>query len=179
MKVRVVVDNMRQYYVHEFTMEGIRDKETGSPVLHPIFYYNLNNIPEGAKLPVSELSTKRLSKTQKARKTVSKAINADADNPNATVSKFGVKKIALLSDNQAETMLKMNTCIACHQKDKRVVGPAFTEIAKRNYSNEKIVELIYKPQPKNWPEYATPMAPMPHVPKDQALQIAAWINSLR
>jgi len=48
----------------------------------------------------------------------------------------------------------------------------------RNYSDEKIVELIYSPEPKNWPEYATPMAPMPQVPKDEALKIAAWINSL-
>ena len=72
-----------------------------------------------------------------------------------------------------------NTCVACHHKDKRVIGPSFTEIAKRNYNNEKIVELIYNPQPKNWPEYATPMAPMPHVPKEEALKIAGWINSLK
>ena len=179
MKVRIVVDNIRQYYVHEFTMDGIRDKETGSGVLHPVFYYNLNNIPEGDKVPASELSTKRLSKSQKAkRKATSQAFDADADNPNKTVSKFGVTEIPVLTDGQIEGLLKMNTCIACHQKDKRVVGPSFQEVAKRNYSNEKIVELIYRPQPKNWPEYATPMAPMPHVPKDQALKIAAWINSL-
>jgi cytochrome c551/c552 len=59
------------------------------------------------------------------------------------------------------------------------VGPAFADIAKRKYTEEKILELIYTPQPKNWPEYATPMAAMPKVPKDEALKIARWINSLR
>ena len=63
-------------------------------------------------------------------------------------------------------------------KDTRVVGPSFRAIAKRKYTAEKIVDLIYNPQPKNWPEYATPMAPMPQVPEDEALKIANWINSL-
>ena len=71
-----------------------------------------------------------------------------------------------------------HTCLACHQTNKRQVGPAYAEVAKRKYSNEKIVELIYKPQPQNWPEYATEMAPMPQVPRTDALKIAAWINSL-
>ena len=56
--------------------------------------------------------------------------------------------------------------------------PAFSDIAKRNYPVEKIMELIYNPQPKNWPEYATPMAPMPQVPKAEAIKIAGWITGL-
>ena len=42
-----------------------------------------------------------------------------------------------------------------------------------------MVDLIYKPNPKNWPDYATEMAPMPHVPKADALKIAAYINSVK
>jgi len=61
--------------------------------------------------------------------------------------------------------------VACHHKDqKRVIGPSLPEISNEIYDNEKIVRLIYNPQPKNWPEYATPMPPMPHVPKDEALK---------
>jgi cytochrome c551/c552 len=75
--------------------------------------------------------------------------------------------------------LVKNTCTACHQVNKRQVGPSFADIAKRKYSNERIVQLIYTPEPKNWPEHETPMAAMPQVPKDEALKIAAWINSLR
>jgi cytochrome c551/c552 len=74
--------------------------------------------------------------------------------------------------------LKKHACLACHAEGNKVVGPSYTDIAKRNYSNERILELVYKPEPSNWPEYATEMAPMSHVPKGDVLKIAAWINSL-
>ena len=58
MKVRLVIDNLKQYYLHEINVGGIRSLNN-IPVLHPTAYYTLNNIPEGPKLPASELSTKR------------------------------------------------------------------------------------------------------------------------
>ncbi len=161
MKVRIVVDNLRQYYVHEIIVHGIRSKD-GLPVLHPVAYYTLNNIPDGPKLPLSELSTKRSTPPKPAR-TQSK-----------TTASAGTK----ISYAEIEPLLVKNTCTACHNTTKRQVGPAFVDIAKRKYSNNRIVELIYNPEPKNWPEHETPMAPMPQVPKDEALKIAAWINSL-
>ena len=162
MKVRVVIDNLRQYYLHEINVAGIRSK-AGLPVLHNTAYYTLNNIPEGAKLPVGELSIKRTAKpavTPAKPKTVS-----------TSTKKFTYAEI--------EPLLVKNTCTACHQTNKRQVGPSFADIAKRKYSNERMVQLIYTPEPKNWPEHETPMAAMPQVPKDEALKIAGWINSLR
>lgn len=76
-------------------------------------------------------------------------------------------------------LLVKYTCAACHNPDKRQVGPAFKEIAKRNYSTEKMIKLIYNPQPQNWPGYATEMPPMQHVPKEDAKKIATWIKSLK
>ena len=55
---------------------------------------------------------------------------------------------------------------------------SYVDVAKRKYSDEQIVDLIYNPKPENWPDFTTPMAAMPQVPKDDALKIAAWINSL-
>lgn len=162
--VRVVVDNLRQYYLHEIMVTGIKSKE-GLPVLHNTAYYTLNNIPDGDKLPVSELSTKRSSAAAKAA-AVKPVVKATSGNKSLTYAEI-------------EPLLVKNTCTACHQVSKRQVGPAFTDIAKRKYSNERIVQLIYNPEPKNWPEHETPMAPMPQVPKDEALKIAGWINSLR
>jgi cytochrome c551/c552 len=161
MKVRVVIDNSRQFYIHELNVEGIRSKD-GVPVLHPVAYYTLNNIPAGTKLQPSELSTKR---------TVASKVKPAATTPGAKTGKAP-------SYAEIEPLLVKNTCTACHQTSKRQVGPAFTDVAKRKYSNQKIVDLIYNPQPKNWPEHETPMPPMPQVPKDEALKIAAWINSL-
>jgi cytochrome c551/c552 len=163
MKVRVVVDNLRQYYVHEITAGGVRAESAAIPLLHPVAYYTLNNIPEGAKLPASELSVKRSISPVKA---------ANTPPARSVASKT-------ISYADIEPLLTRNTCTACHQVTKRQVGPSFTDIAKRNYSNERIVQLIYNPEPKNWPEHETPMAPMPQVPKDEALKIAAWINSLK
>lgn len=79
---------------------------------------------------------------------------------------------------EMEPLLISNTCIACHLVNHRILGPSFTEIAARKYSPELIVKLIYNPQPSNWPDIATPMAPMPQVPEDEARKIAIWINSL-
>lgn len=165
MKVRVVIDNLRQYYLHEINVSGIRST-SGLPVLHANAYYTLNNIPDGDKLPASELSTKRRSPAKPAATTKA-----------ATTKTTGSTKAATYAE--IEPLLVKNTCTACHQTSKRQVGPAFTDIAKRKYSNERIVQLIYNPEPKNWPEHETPMAPMPQVPKDEALKIAGWINSLR
>jgi cytochrome c551/c552 len=164
-KVRVVIDNLRQYYLHEIMLPGIRSS-TGLPVLHNTAYYTLNNIPEGDKLPLNELSTKRSAS----------AVKAPTKAATKTTASVSTKT---LSYAEIEPLLVKNTCTACHQVNKRQVGPAFSDIAKRKYSNERIVELIYNPEPKNWPEHETPMAAMPQVPRADALKIAAWINSLR
>ena len=166
MKVRLVVENLKQYYLHEINVGGIRSTEQ-IRVLHPTAYYTLNNIPEGAKLLPSELSTKR--SVSDVAKTTAKTANT---NKAASASKAPTYA-------EIEPLLVKNTCTACHQTTKRQVGPAFVDIAKRKYSNERIVELIYNPEPKNWPEHETPMAPMPQVPKAEALKIASWINTLK
>ncbi len=166
LRVRIVLSELRQYYVHEITLDGIRSKESGNPILHPTFYYTLNNVPDGPRLQSTEFTTKR---SNLKRKVITKK-------GSTAKSKPLTKKIP--TDSQIQPLLKTNTCIACHSKEKRMTGPSFMSIAKRNYTNKRIVELIYNPEPKNWPEYATPMAPMPNVPEEEALKIAAWINSL-
>jgi len=159
----LVIDNLRQFYLHEINVPGIRSKDSNLPVLHPTAFYTLNNIPDGDKLPASELSTKRST--------------ANAPAKTATPPKVASKKAPTYAE--IEPLLVKNTCTACHQVSKRQVGPSFADIAKRKYSNERMVQLIYNPEPKNWPEHETPMAPMPQVPKAEALKIAAWINSLK
>jgi cytochrome c551/c552 len=124
--------------------------------MHPTAYYTLNNIPDGASLSMSEVSTKN---------TV--AVVKEEKSSNGPITFADV-----------EPLLIKNTCIACHNQNKKVVGPPFAEIAKRHYSIEEILQLIKMPQPQNWPEYSTPMAPMPQVSEADARKIAAWINTL-
>jgi cytochrome c len=78
-----------------------------------------------------------------------------------------------------QKLLQKNTCLACHNPDKKLVGPAYVEVMKqKKYKASEIVALIYKPNPKNWPGYP-PMAAMPQVPKAEAEEIAKWITTLK
>lgn len=183
LKVRLVVDNLRKHYVHNITLEGVREKEHFYSLVHPTGYYTLHNIPEGSRLAASELSTRNSAKEAAAKvaaEEAAKAKSAAAKTAATAKGKTATASKAVVAPTYEEVkpLLAKYTCLACHNANKRQVGPAFLDVAKRNYSNEKIVSLIYNPQPQNWSGYATEMPPMPNVPKNEALKIAAWINSL-
>ncbi len=164
MKVRLVVGNLRKGYIHQVQANGVTN-DAGQPLLHDMSYYTLNDIPVGALVNVpSPVIKPAPAKTPKA--------NKKAKSKTDTAANTAVNPV------QVAALLKKYACVGCHAEAKRVVGPPYLEIAKRNYPNAKILDLIYHPQPANWPEYATEMAPMSHVPKEDVLKIAAWINAL-
>ncbi|MBC7570238.1 MAG: c-type cytochrome, partial [Spirosoma sp.] len=190
LKARIIVDDLRKYYIHQLTLDGVRGQEGSYSLVHPIAYYTLNNIPTGEKLSISEVSTTNSAgprsatapaKTEPVKITPAKTVKG------AKVTEGGKPK---LIEGQTVTMAKAptydevkglltkHTCLACHQTNKRQVGPAYVDVAKRKYTNDQIVDLIYNPKPEHWPDY-TQMAAMPQVPKADALKIAAWINSLK
>lgn len=173
-KVRLVVEDMKEGYIHELDVKGIRSAEENFPLLHPTGYYTLNRIPDGQKLAITPANQVKVTSTEKEVKTKKSAPKSSQG-----------KKAGTSDSNKAMTytdvkpLLEKYTCTSCHSTDKRQVGPPFMEIAKRNYSVDKIVELVHKPQPGNWPDYATPMAPMAHVPKGDVEKIARWIRTLK
>lgn len=173
MRARIIVDGLRRFYIHQVNIPGVTAKESSYSLVHPTVYYTLNNIPAGKKLLMSEVSTKN-SGTAAAKKPVAASGNKNADNPAAKTAAINTGAPAAING-----LLLKYTCASCHNAEKKQVGPGFKEIAKRNYSAEKIVSLIYKPQKKDWPDYATEMPPMTQVPKADALKIANWIRSLR
>ena len=179
MKARIIVDNLRPYYIHNITLEGVREKGTSYSLVHPTAYYTLNSIPAGAKLAMNEVSTKSImvaTKTNSSKTEPGKTSKVSTpDDPAAKA----VGKMKTISYADVKPLLAKHTCNACHAADRKVVGPAFKEIAKRNYSIDKMVSLIYNPQPQNWPTYATEMPPMPQVPKADAQKIAVWVKSLK
>lgn len=182
LKARIIVQNLRQYYIHTLTLDGLRSQDGFYSLVHPVAYYTLNQIPDGNKLSNSEVSTKNSAvpvnvpakKTAAPKATTGKAPEAKGTatpaKPAATAKAPTFKEV--------EGLLTKNTCLACHNQTKRQIGPPFVEIAKRKYSAEKIFQLIHNPQPQNWPGYSTEMPPMPQVTKAEALKIAGWINSL-
>ena len=161
--VRISMDGIRQFYIHEFILKGILNEE-GEPLLHETAYYTLNQIPAGDKMAINESSAP----------VIEKAVTAVVDQPKLAVN--GKKQV--VTEAQALALLKKHTCLACHAKDKKVIGPSYEDIAKRKYSDQQILALVYKPNPQNWPDYATEMAPMSHIPANDVLKIASWINNL-
>lgn len=182
MKARIVVDGLRPAYIHTISLPGIRDKEKGLSLLHPTAFYTLNSIPEGDKLSMNEVSITNSS----AVESIARPGKEKAESMSVTPTKSkpssgeGIKQPSGKTPGffEVKGLLVNYTCTACHTTRNKQIGPGFTEIAKRQYSNEKIAELIHSPQPKNWPDYETAMPPMPQVAAADALKIAAWINSL-
>jgi len=161
--VRISIDGIRQFYIHEFILKGILNEE-GEPLLHETAYYTLNQIPSGDKMAMNESTIP----------VVEKVATPVMEQPKLAIN--GKKQ--LITDAQAMALLKKHTCLACHAKDKKVIGPSYEDIAKRKYSDQQILALVYKPNPQNWPDYATEMAPMSHIPANDVLKIASWINNL-
>ena len=174
--VRIVTDGLRQYYIHQLDLSGIRAANTYWSLVHPSAYYTLNNIPDGEKLKVSDLKTTRSGAAKSSKEGADQKAHVSPDGKGKQAAVTTSTKVPTFAE--VKPLLQKNTCLACHDPEKRVVGPSYKDVAKRKYSVEKIVDLIYNPKPENWPDYSTPMAAMPQVPKEEALKIATWIHSL-
>lgn len=189
MKARIIVNNLRRYYIHTLTLNGIQDQENSYSLVHPTAYYTLNNIPDGPKLALSEVSTKNSAKEAKVPSANSKGeisgkgniitgsgTQAPKTKPGAKASPASASVAPTYED--VKNLLQKNTCLACHNPDTRQVGPAYKDVAKRKYTVAQLVQLIHNPKPEHWPDYSTPMPPMSQVPDAEAKKIAEWIRSL-
>jgi len=173
LKARLIVNNLRRYYIHTITLNGIRDKENYFNLVHPTAYYTLNNIPEGQKLSMTGVST-----VNSAKAAVSDNLKKGVAGKKGTAVKSAAGLNAVPAYAEVQAILLKNTCLSCHNATKRQVGPAYVDVAKRKYSVAELIQLIHNPKPEHWPDYSTPMPPMPQVPKEDARKIALWIKSL-
>jgi cytochrome c551/c552 len=189
MKARLIVNNLRRYYIHTITLNGIQENDNSYNLVHPTAWYTLNNIPEGPKLVMSEVSTKNSAKGTNTKVPASKKAGAAGSTTpadaggSATITKNSA--VTTLTStakpptyDQVKNLLQKNTCLACHNPNTKQVGPAYKDVAKRKYSVSQLIELIHNPKPEHWPEFSTPMPPMPQVPDAEARKIAEWIKSL-
>ncbi|MFM7092043.1 MAG: hypothetical protein ACKOZZ_14650, partial [Bacteroidota bacterium] len=167
--VRIVVDGLREGYIHAIVPEGILSQKENFPLLHKTAYYTLNSIPSGNKANITLVTPK--SKAERERIDAGKMVNTP-DNQTKEAAPKGSPKpsssnnsSSVISDKEAMALLTKHTCVACHKDKERAVGPSFVEIAKRKYTVAQMEALIITPKPENWPDFATPMAPMGHVPR--------------
>lgn len=105
---------------------------------------------------------------------VAAATPAKADSAGAPAEAKPTKKPV---PAEVSALLNKHSCFACHQAYDKLIGPAYSEVAKKKYTADQIVELVHSPKPEHWPGFP-PMAPLAHVPKADIVVIANWINSL-
>ena len=79
-----------------------------------------------------------------------------------------------------EAMAKKYNCTACHQLEKKVVGPAYKEVAKK-YKGQadaaaKLAEKVKKGGSGVWGP--VPMPPNPAVPDGDIQKLVAWILAM-
>jgi cytochrome c len=94
----------------------------------------------------------------------------------ALIAAVAVSAPALASQELAQ---KKN-CLACHTVDKKVVGPAYKDVAAKYKGDKtalaKLTEKIQKGGVGTWGQ--VPMPPNPVTP-DEAKTLATWVLSLK
>jgi cytochrome c len=78
-----------------------------------------------------------------------------------------------------EALAKKYNCLACHQVDKKVVGPAYKDIAKKYKGKNaaaKLMEKVKKGGSGVWGP--VPMPPNPTVPEADLKKLVDWILKL-
>lgn len=79
-----------------------------------------------------------------------------------------------------EALAKKKACLSCHQVAKKVVGPAFKDVANKYKgdakASEHLVTVIQKGGKGVWGN--VPMPPQPMVKPDEAAALAKWVMSL-
>jgi len=80
----------------------------------------------------------------------------------------------------AEKLLAESDCRSCHAADRKVVGPSYSDIAKRyaaqNDATEKLARSIREGGSGNWGNVSMP--PHPDLRDGQLAQILTWVLSL-
>ena len=80
-----------------------------------------------------------------------------------------------------EELAKKNACTACHAVDKKVVGPAFKEVAAKYKGNAKaeamLVEKVKKGGVGVWGQ--VPMPPNSSVSDADVKALVKWVLSLK
>lgn len=77
-------------------------------------------------------------------------------------------------------LAKAKNCLACHAVDKKLVGPAYKDVAAK-YKDDKAAPAALATKIKTGTKGAWGAIPMPpnNVTEDEAKRLAAWVLSLK
>ncbi|MDA0237437.1 MAG: c-type cytochrome [Proteobacteria bacterium] len=94
---------------------------------------------------------------------------------------FGLSFVSQVQANDAEALAKSKNCLSCHAIDKKLVGPAYKDVAKGKdpkggvITLERLVKSIKTGSMGKWGPI--PMPPNA-VTDEEAKRLAKWILSL-
>ena len=98
------------------------------------------------------------------------------------VSLIVAASLLVLSGTAAadQKLAQTKACLSCHQVEKKVVGPAFKDVANKYKGDAKAQEhllaVIQKGGKGVWG--TVPMPPQPMVKPDEAATLVKWVLSL-
>jgi len=80
-----------------------------------------------------------------------------------------------------EALAKANNCMACHAVDKKLVGPAYKDVAKKHGNDKAKVDALAQKIIKGGSGVygAIPMPANTKVSEADAKKLAAWVLSLK
>ena len=83
---------------------------------------------------------------------------------------------ALADDKEYEALAKKHNCLACHMVDKKSVGPAYRDIAKKYKGQNVAAKLQAKVKKGGQGAWGpVPMPPNPAVPDKDLKELVEWI----
>ena len=88
---------------------------------------------------------------------------------------------AVLDNAQAEAMMKKDGCAACHSIDKKIVGPAYVDVAAKYKADKNAVAMLSKRVKDGSTNVwgPIPMPPNSAVPDKDITELVTWIMTLK
>ena len=88
---------------------------------------------------------------------------------------------AALDNAQAEALMKKNGCAACHAIDKKIVGPAYVDVAAKYKNDKNAVAMLSKKVKEGgvgaWGQIPNP--PNAAAPQAEITELVTWILTLK
>lgn len=85
------------------------------------------------------------------------------------------------ADDDGPKLAQKNACLSCHSVDKKIVGPAYKDVAKKYAGDKgaqaKLVAKVKAGGKGVWGDI--PMPPNPQVKSEDLNKIVAWVLSLK